>query len=202
MAIEQIYGDKCSSKHVEKLRRRITIEIKSRHEGDFRLSGPPSRRGVCGGAQPTTEGPCKCQGGLASHCATDAPLGKGEKRLHLVSDELSKTERTRQSIDLKFFRVCVNFHEILLLANIPQFRRQRFKPEVATAVISIPWGRAGVKPSGLSEEFTLPQKRGNGKELSSAETKTIENLQIKVLRNLFNSYQVLLELRQVIFAFH
>ncbi|GFN86250.1 hypothetical protein PoB_001275600 [Plakobranchus ocellatus] len=41
----------------------------SPQQGDLRLSGPPSGQG----SNSRQKGPCRSQGGLASHCATDTP---------------------------------------------------------------------------------------------------------------------------------
>ncbi|GFO00597.1 hypothetical protein PoB_002710200 [Plakobranchus ocellatus] len=46
------------------------LYIASPQQGDLRHSGPPSGQG----SNPRQKGPCRSQGGLASHCATDAPF--------------------------------------------------------------------------------------------------------------------------------
>ncbi|GFO23872.1 RNA-directed DNA polymerase-like protein [Plakobranchus ocellatus] len=44
----------------------------SPQKGNFRLSGPPSGQGSVADSNPRQKRPCRSQGGLTSHCATDA----------------------------------------------------------------------------------------------------------------------------------
>ncbi|GFO45915.1 hypothetical protein PoB_007242000 [Plakobranchus ocellatus] len=61
------------------------LYIDSPQQGDHRLLGPSSGQDASGGAQNrVTDGPCKSQGGLASHDAIDAPF-KGRSQRQVLS---------------------------------------------------------------------------------------------------------------------